>query len=59
MFVEGPKSFYDWEQRFRTKPPSHNKKKVVEKKKLNSLGIEKSECSRFIKQWEEENLSKS
>ncbi len=38
---------------------SHNKKKVVGKKKLNSLGIDKSECRRFIRRWEKENLSKS
>ena len=43
MFVEGLKSFYDWEQKFKTKSPSHNKKKVVEKKKLTSLGIDKSD----------------
>ncbi|KKM82428.1 hypothetical protein LCGC14_1319730 [marine sediment metagenome] len=59
MFVEGPKSFYDWEQKFKAKPPSHSKKKVVGKKKLNSLGIDKSECRRFIRRWEKENLSKS
>jgi len=54
--VEKPKSFYDWEQKFRAKSPSHPKKGTKRNNKLNSLGIEESECRKFIKQWKKKNL---
>jgi len=56
--VEKAKSFYDWEQKFRAKSPSHPKKDIKQNKKINSLGIEESEFWRFLKKWKKKNLRK-
>ena len=48
-------SFYDWELSFK-KTPKVEKKPVMKKVKVNSLGIPNSSFKSFLNEWKTKNL---